>query len=64
MGSREISKRFDPLETSNLSLLKKAMTQAVTRLNLDGHRFMPMGDTENVFIIQYMCVFCFDYHVP
>jgi hypothetical protein len=31
--------------------------------NLGGHKLMPMGDYENVFTIQYMCVLCSDYHV-
>ncbi len=31
---------------------------------LGDHMFMPMGDSECVFTIQYMCVLCADYHVP
>jgi hypothetical protein len=34
------------------------------KLNLGGHKFMLVGDSENVFPIQYMCVLCAAYHVP
>jgi hypothetical protein len=33
---RERSKRFDPLETSSLSLMKKAMSYVVTGQSLGG----------------------------
>jgi hypothetical protein len=32
--------------------------------NLDGHKLMLVGDSENVFTIQYICALFFDYHVP
>jgi hypothetical protein len=36
----------------------------VTGQNLGGHWFMLVGNSESVFTIQYMCVMCYDCHVP
>jgi hypothetical protein len=33
-------------------------------MNLGDHMFLPVGDFENVFNIQYMCALCSNYHVP
>jgi hypothetical protein len=42
MGSRERSKQFNPLETSSLSLMKKAMSYVVTGQILGGLWLMPV----------------------
>jgi hypothetical protein len=40
--TKERSKRFDPLETSSLSLMKKAMFYVVIGQDLGGFWLMPM----------------------
>ncbi len=46
--------RLDPLETSSLSLMKKSMSYVVIGQDLGGLWLMPMWNSENVFVIQYV----------
>jgi hypothetical protein len=50
---RESSERFNPLETSSLSLMKKAMSYVIGQ-NLGGLWFMLVRNSKNVFAIQYV----------
>jgi hypothetical protein len=53
------SKQSDPLKTSSLFMMKKAVSLLIPPQNLGGHWFGSLWSLENVFVIQYIHVLYF-----
>jgi hypothetical protein len=53
------SEQFDPLKTSSLSMMKKAVSLLVSGQNLGGYWLGLVWSLESVFVVQYMHCFAF-----